>query len=212
MLPQDACDLDHRDRPWRLAAGYGYVSTGLRLSDGLAGFTEQVATLRLTRRLDEQRSWGAGLGGIAAGRLSMPGEAWAMGPGAIVDGMMTWVLRDGATGGPWVTGTASASVGVARAKREGGGRADTTIVSADVRGSVVAGTVLFGRFAPYAACSLFGGPVFMPRGGGRVVAGDRTHVRPALGLVVLLPWHLDASVDVAPVGEAGVVASVGTAF
>lgn len=208
VLPEDACELDHRDRPWRLAVGYGLLSTRLvSASAPEAALDEQVATVRFTRRSSPTSVWGMGLGLVTRGSLSMPSEAWSLGPGALIDGQWMRVLRDGAAGGPWVTGSLSGSVAVARAS----GAAEGWLTSVDLRGTLVAGTVLFGRIAPYAALSAFGGPVFYP-GSIMRFAGDAYHLRPAVGLVGMLPGHLDLTLDVAPVLERGANVTIGYAL
>jgi hypothetical protein len=78
----------------------------------------------------------------------------------------------------------------------------------DARVGVAAGYTFFDRLTPYLTARAFGGPVFY----GGSVGTDLFHYQVGLGFVVGLPWGLDLSAELIPLGEQRVTAGVGLSF
>jgi hypothetical protein len=205
VLPKSFCELE--PPVWRLTAGWSALSTTLVYPSAPSSpLTQQAAMVRLSRKVGERGAMGVGAGGVFAGTLVAGPVVATMSPGATIDVLGSWVLRDGGDGGPFVTG--SVALGFVRA---GLGKS-ATYWAADVRLGVSAGYVFLERFAAYAGASVFGGPAALHAPGFDEIAGDRWHFRLSAGLMAAITYKLDAFIEAAPLGEQGLAAGLGTSF
>ena len=162
------------------------------------------------RRL-EQLAVSASLEYHAADRITLSGAAGVMlmgtlggnptSPGGVGSLALSWLLLDQGTYSPFLQFSGSLAVSAMRV-------VDVNYVAIDIRAGLAAGWTFFERLTPYAVARVFGGPVFY----GADIGTDAYHVQLGAGLVVGLPWGLDLSAEIIPLGEQRVTAGLGFSF
>lgn len=144
-------------------------------------------------------------GGIVAGSI----EGRGVHGGGTIGGSVSYLALLERARRPFVGVSASLGTALLRGSADDG---HTHSWSAwDVRGGVIAGKTL-GRFVPYLAARVFGGPVFWYRAGAAVTGGDRYHVTAGVGLILRLPGRLDVTLEGMPLGEQSATAGVSLRF
>ncbi|MCA2980654.1 MAG: hypothetical protein INH41_03855 [Myxococcaceae bacterium] len=155
----------------------------------------------LEYRLSDRLTFAAAAGGIVAGQLVGADARYDFRAGAVGSASLSVLALEQGRFTPFLMLAGSLAV-------SGVAAAPTTYWAVDARVSVTVGYTFFDRFTPYAVGRLFGGPVFW-----RGQAGsDLYHYQVGAGLVVGLPFGLDLSAEVAPLGEQRVTAGLGVSF
>ena len=201
------CDGDGAQPRWRVSGAVGAVSTDIVFGGGDADTVEvEQVTVGASAGWFPTWKWGVTVsaGALVAGTV----EGRALGPGGQLAVGASYLARRERKRRPWpfVLVTGSFAGVVARGEADDG---DATYGATDLRVGVAAGrSVAQGKLTGYVAARAFGGPVFWRRGGERVVGGDRYHVTAGVGVTVRVPGVMDLGVEVLPLGEQGVTASV----
>jgi len=146
--------------------------------------------------------WTVTAGGIVAGRI----EDRDVAGGATASAGLDWLALYEGVRRPFLAVNASLGASGVRALADDGHRRSWWAF--DLRAGVMVGKTFAGRWVPYAAARVFGGPVFWHLAGAGVVGGDRYHVTLGAGLVVRLPAALDLAAEVMPLGEQSVAVAL----
>ena len=181
-----------------MGATFGAARTTLLFSDGTKPLLEQLAvSASLEYRASARVTIVGAAGAVLVGHL---GPA-ATSPGGVGSVGVSMLLVEQAGFIPFVQFSGSLAVAAMRV-------VDTNYVAIDFRAGVAAGWTFLERLTPYAVVRAFGGPVFY----GPELGTDAYHVQLGAGLVVGLPWGLDLSAEVIPLGEQRVTAGLGFSF
>ncbi|CAN5374448.1 hypothetical protein BH11MYX1_BH11MYX1_02290 [soil metagenome] len=166
---------------------------------------ETAATATLGHFATSRLGWALTAGGIVAGSI----EGRDIHGGATIGASVSYLAVLERARQPFVGVSATFGTALLRGTADDG---RTRSWSAwDVRGGVIAGKTL-GRFVPYLATRVFGGPVFWHRAGGAVTGGDRYHVTAGVGLILRLPGRIDVTLEGMPLGEQSATAGVSLRF
>lgn len=152
-------------------------------------------------RLSRRWTLSAAGGGVLGGRLDTAAGPVVMGGGGVGSLAASFIALEQGTYWPFIMLSASASVSAVQAQ-------PTTWVGVDARLGVAVGYTFFQRLTPYLTGRVYGGPALW-RG---EVGTDLFHWQAGLGVVVGLPWGLDLSVEVVPLGEKRLTAGLGVSF
>lgn len=191
-MPQ-ACD-GSEPAPWRVGASSGGFDTDI-VFDGEAVHTRQLAA------------------SASVGRAVTPRWGWTVTGSYVIDG--TIEDRDIRNGGglsagasylavyerarrPFIAFTGNAGAARVRAVADDGRVRDWT--ASDVRVGLMSGKTI-GRAVPYLAARAFSGPVFWHRDGASVAGGDARHVTAGAGISLRLPFAMDFTAEIMPLGE-----------
>lgn len=152
-----------------------------------------------------------GVGGLALGSLVTERERYDVDAGWIGAAGLSWSVLAEDEDLPYVV--LSALLGATRASVRSqsidGPAAHGSYLGLDVRFGATVGKTFFGWLSPYAAARVFGGPVIWSQGDGSKLGSDRFHVQGALGVVFILPEHLDLFIEGSPGGEQGGFGGIG---
>lgn len=188
----------HEPPKYRVGATFGAFRTTLLFDDGSKPLLEQLAvSASLEYRVNERITL-VGAGGVMF--LGSLGGASTR-PGGVMSLSLSYLLLEQGTWSPFLQFSGSLAVSSMRV-------VDTNYVAIDVRAGLAAGWTFFERLTPYAVVRAFGGPVFY----GSAMGTDAYHVQLGAGLVVGLPWGLDLSAEIIPLGEQRVTAGLGGSF
>lgn len=191
-MPQ-ACD-GSAPAPWSVGASASGFDTDI-VFDGHSVHTRQLAV------------------SASVGRSVSPRWGWTVSGSYVTDGVIE--DRDVRSGGalsagisylsvyerarrPFVAFTGSVGGARVRALADDGRVHDWT--AGDARVGVLSGKT-FGPAVPYVAARAFGGPVYWHRDGGSVVGTDARHVTAGAGITVRLPFAMDLTAEIMPLGE-----------
>jgi hypothetical protein len=151
----------------------------------------------LEYRLSKAWSLQLAAGGIFSGQL----DGVRTGAGGVGSFGASWLALDQGKYTPFLQLSGSLAFSAVQAT-------PTTYLALDIRLGVVAGYTFFDRLTPYLTARAFGGPVFWSG----AVGTDLYHYQFGVGLVVGLPWGLDLSAEVVPLGEQRLTAGIGISF
>ena len=181
-----------------MGATFGAFRTTLLFSDGTKPRLEQLAvSASLEYRVSDKITL------VGAGGVMLMGQLGGVAttPGGVGSLALSYLLLEQGTYAPFLQFSGSVSLSAMRAL-------DTNYVAIDLRAGLAAGWTFFDRLTPYAVARVFGGPVFY----GSATGTDAYHVQLGAGLVVGLPWGLDLSAEIIPLGEQRVTAGLGVSF
>lgn len=198
-MPQ-ACD-GSAPAPWSVGASAGGFDTDI-VFDGESVHTRQLAA------------------SASVGRTATPRWGWTVTGSYVIDG--TVEDRDLRNGGalsagisylavyeqarrPFVAFTGSAGAARVRAVADDGRVRDWT--AGDVRVGLMSGKTI-GRMVPFLAARAFGGPVSWHREGASVAGGDAHHVTAGAGISLRLPFAMDFTAEIMPLGETSAAAGL----
>jgi hypothetical protein len=181
----------------------GASSTTLRFGSGELVTLEQVAvTATFEKRVTPKLTWQVAAGSLVGGRMGLAdGSHHHTGFGPVLSGGVSYQVLDPKGFVPFVMLSGSASVSLLPSFAG-------LYTAVDVRAAVAAGYTFFERLTPYLTARAFGGPVFWRND----VGTDLFHFQLGAGVVLGLPWGLDVSAEVVPLGEQRVSLGVGAAF
>jgi hypothetical protein len=198
------CDGDTQQPRWRLSGSVSAVSTQLDLGGDLV----RVEQVTVGASAGYFPTWRGGytlsLGGLVAGRI----EGRELGPGVQLALGASYLAKRERSHQRWpfVLLTGSLAGAFADGVADDG---DHHYLALDGRVGVAVGKSLAkGRYTGYLAARAFGGPVMWRRGGEDVSGGDRYHVTVGAGATFRVPGVLDLGIELMPLGERSVTASV----
>jgi hypothetical protein len=143
----------------------------------------------------------AAAGVIFFGRLRSASESFDFSGGLVGSFSANFVALEQGRFRPFIMVAGSLAASGVRA-------APTDYVAIDGRVTATVGYTFLERLTPYVVGRLFGGPVFWRS----QVGTDLFHYQVGAGLVVGLPFGLDLSAELAPLGEQRITAGVGYTF
>jgi hypothetical protein len=166
---------------------------------------ETAATATIGHFATSRLGWSITAGGIVAGSI----EGRDVHGGGTIGASVSYLALLESARRPFAGVSTTLGTALIRATADDG---RTRSWSAwDVRGGVIVGKTL-GRFVPYLAGRVFGGPVFWHRAGEAVIGGDRYHVTAGAGATLRLPRRVDVTVEGMPLGEQSATAAVSLRF
>ena len=181
-----------------MGATFGAFRTTLLFSDGTKPLLEQLAvSVSLEYRVSDRITLAGAAGAMIRGSLG----GVATTPGGVGSLSLSSLLLEQGTYAPFLQFSGSIALSAMSV-------ADAHYVAIDVRAGLAAGWTFFERLTPYAVVRAFGGPVFY----GSALGTDAYHVQLGAGVVLGLPWGLDLSAKVIPLGEQRVTAGLGGSF
>jgi hypothetical protein len=151
----------------------------------------------LDRKLGERTTFQLSAGVVTAGRI----EDTTIEPGPLGSIALSYRLVDESKRSPFVIGTFSFAASYA-----------PDLFAADGRLGVAVGKTFARTFAPFAIARVFGGPVRWKQDGEARTGGDSHHYQVGLGALIVAGRGVDASFEVAPIGERRVSAGLGWSF
>lgn len=190
--------------------GVGGVSTDLKFGGPDTELELSTATIAASYPVGDRTTVRAGGGWVHDGTLAEPGEkTFTFTSGGLAFAGVDHRLAQGAG---WKPSTElSATLGFTWGQTAGSGEADAPYRAADVRIGFRTTWAVARAFFPYASLRLFGGPVTWERETGSLSGSDAHHYSLAIGAALKLgPVLLLA--EVAPAGERGASAGIGTAW
>ncbi|MGZ3416284.1 MAG: hypothetical protein ACXVEE_00390 [Polyangiales bacterium] len=180
-----------------MGASLGMFDTTIVFPERRASLREEAVAVSLDRRLGERTTFQLSLGAVVSGRI----EDTTIEPGPLASIAFSYRLVDESKSKPFVIGTFSFA-----ASRS------PDLFAADGRLGVAVGKTFARTFAPFAIARVFGGPVRWRHEGETFVGGDSHHYQLGLGALFIAGRGIDASLEIAPLGERRVSAGLGAAF
>jgi hypothetical protein len=180
-----------------LGASIGVFDTTIVFPDKHASLREEAVAVSLDRRIGGKGTLQFATGAITYARI----DGVTIDKGALVSVAYSHRFVDESKRSPFVIGTFSATFSYA-----------PDLFAGDGRIGVAVGKTLARTFAPFVVARAFGGPVRWKHGDEVRTGGDSHHYQVGLGALFIAGRGIDASLEIAPLGEKRLSAGLGWSF
>ncbi len=194
---------------WQIALMHGRSWSHLHFGDGSEPVMDhQIGLVTLGYHFAKGIGLGVGLGGVHSGTLRGDGMDLELDPGWLVTARFSWQALAEKGARPFVVLSVSLGVTGSGIARSGGSPAGGSVLGTDLRLDLTAGYTIARRLRLYVSPRVFGGPIFILRGGTRNQGRDRFFFQVGLGAAILLPAGITVFFEGSPGGEQAISGGV----
>lgn len=180
-----------------MGASIGVFDTTIVFPDRHAPLREEAVAVSLDRRVGDKSTLQFAVGAITYARI----DGITIDKGGLASIAYSYRLVDESKRSPFVIGTFSVTASYA-----------PDLFAGDGRIGVAVGKTLARTFAPFVVARAFGGPVRWKHGDEVRTGGDSHHYQVGAGALFIAGRGIDASIEVAPLGERRLSAGLGWSF
>jgi hypothetical protein len=180
-----------------LGASIGVFDTTIVFPDRRASLREEAVAVSLDRRIGARGTLQLAAGAITYAHV----DGVTIDKGGLASIAYSHRFVDESERSPFVVGTFSFTASYA-----------PDLSAGDARIGVAVGKTLARTFAPFVVARAFGGPVRWRHGDDVRTGGDSHHYQVGLGALFLAGRGVDASLEIAPLGEKRLSAGLGWSF
>jgi hypothetical protein len=180
-----------------VGASIGVFDTTIVFPDRHASLREEAVAVSLDRKVSTRGTLQFAVGAVTYAHI----DGVTIDKGGLASIAYSHRFVDESERSPFVMGTFSATVSYA-----------PDLFAGDGRLGVAVGKTLARTFAPFAVARVFGGPVRWKQEGEVRTGGDSHHYQIGLGALFIAGRGVDASLEVAPLGERRLSAGLGWSF